>query len=104
MDLKDIVSGVYANAAEAHKAFHAGHRDTAESYLMSVMIQVGKYFDEKPPTTAEVVEQVTSETVDESQKETPDEVPDSKPIPASFDAAAAGRQAGAGAAEPTPPQ
>jgi len=104
MDLKDVVSSVYANAAEAHKAFHAGHHEDSERYLMSIMLQVGKYLDEKKLTAAEVVEQVTSETDVESQKETPVEDPGSKAIPASFDAAAAGRAAATGAAEPTPPQ
>jgi len=70
MDLKDVVSSVYANAAEAHAAFHAGHHDTAENYLKSVKIQVEKYLDEKKLTPAEVVEQVTSSMGDEHQKET----------------------------------
>lgn len=82
MDLKDVVSSVYANAAEAHKAFHAGHHDTAENYLKSVMIQVEKYLGEKSPTSAEVVEQVTSEMDVESQKETPVEDPGSSESPA----------------------
>jgi len=81
MELKDVVSSVYANAAEAHAAFHAGHHEDSERYLMSIMLQVGKYLDEKKLTPAEVVEQVTSETVDESQKETLVEDPGSSDSP-----------------------
>lgn len=104
MDLKDVVSSVYANAAEAHKAFHAGHHDTAENYLKSVKIQVDKYLDEKPPPLAEVAEQATSEMDVESQKEKPVEDPGSKTTPASFAAGAAARSVGTGAAEQKPPQ
>jgi len=70
MELKDVVKDVYANAAEAHAAFHAGHHEDSERYLMSVMLQVGKYLDEKKLTPAEVAEQVTSSMGDEHQKET----------------------------------
>ncbi|MBA7636122.1 hypothetical protein ES703_43737 [subsurface metagenome] len=99
MDLKDVVSSVYANAAEAHKAFHAGHHDTAENYLKSVKIQVEKYLDEKPPTSAEVAEQVTSAMGDETLTETQAKVSGPGVQPAVIDPVAAARSAGTGAAE-----
>lgn len=126
MDLKDAVSSVYANAAEAHAAFHAGHRDISENYLKSIQVQVEQYFGERKPTSAEVAEQVTSETSVDEQTETPEEVPgaqvrpaaaessvETKDLPAApgsekqqtvVEKAAAGRSVGTGAVEPTPPQ
>lgn len=104
MDLKDVVSSVYANAAEAHKAFHAGHHDTAENYLKSVMIQVGKYLGEEAPESALVAEQATSEKPAETLEETQAKVSGPGAQPAVIDPAAAARSIGSGAAEPTPPQ
>jgi len=88
MDLKDVVSSVYANAAEAHKAFHAGHHDTAENYLKSVMIQVGKYLDEKKLTPAEVTEQANGDTPDTVLAEQPVQDPGSSVHPAVVDPSA----------------
>ena len=71
MDLKDVVSNVNKKAEEASRAFHAGHPDVAENYLMEQMLEIGKYFDERTTPAGDVTESVTSETASE--------VPEAKP-------------------------
>ncbi len=104
MDLQNVVSDVFANAAEAHKAFHAGHHDTAEEYLASIENDIGQYIREHPTTSAVVAEQVTSEKPAETLEETQAKVSGPGAQPAVIDPAAAARSAGTGAAEPKPPQ
>lgn len=71
MDLKDVVESVYSDAGEAHKAFHAGHRDTAEEYLAVIEGEIGKYITEHKVTAGDVTESATSETETEQAGETP---------------------------------
>ena len=62
MDLKDVIRDVYANAAEAHAAFHAGHHDTAEHYLAKIGNEIDEYVPKKPMEEGDVTKSATSET------------------------------------------
>ena len=47
MDLKDVIKSNREKAIEAHNAFHAGHHDVAENFLMEQMLKTCAYFDGK---------------------------------------------------------
>lgn len=75
MDLKDVISNVYANAAEAHAAFHAGHNEKAEEYLATIENEIGQYITENPTPAGDVTKSATSEKPADEQTEKPAEVP-----------------------------
>lgn len=86
MDLKDVVQNAQQNALEASSAFHAGHRDKAERFLMAQMLETGKYFDEKTKPAGDVTESATSEQGAGDSQEKPAQVPGA---PAQLDTPAA---------------
>ncbi|GAI71861.1 unnamed protein product [marine sediment metagenome] len=104
MDLKDVVSSVYANAAEAHKAFHAGHHDTAEEYLKEISVTLAGYWTEENRPSAVVAEQATREKQDETLAETPVEEPGAPAQPAAVDLVAPASEVLPASQLQTPPQ
>ena len=75
MDLKDVVSSVYGDSAEAHAAFHAGHNDKAEEYLTDIGAEIGTYLDEKTTPAGDVNESATSSLDEKAPKDKSAEVP-----------------------------
>ncbi|MBA7563308.1 hypothetical protein ES708_04963 [subsurface metagenome] len=88
MDLKDVISDVYAWAGEAHSAFHAGHHDKAEECLKDIGAEIGTYLDEKPTPAGNVTESATSEKPGETLPETQAKVSGPGVQPAVIDPAA----------------
>ena len=82
MDLKDVVSNVYAKAAEAHAAFHAGHHDVAEQYLAGIRAQIVEYERAPEQRTEDVTESATSSLDEKAPKEKSAEVPGAPAQPA----------------------
>ncbi len=70
MDLKEVIATVNEKAMEAHKAFHAGHHDTAEGYLGEVRLVIEAYWMEKRKPGQDITGKATSEKPDESLEET----------------------------------
>ena len=97
MDLKDVIATVDQEANEAHRAFHAGHKENAEQHLMTTMMTIGKYLDEQTTPAGDVTESATSSQDAKAETEKPAAVPGapakargvvpfadpSKPLPAS---------------------
>ncbi len=104
MDLKDVISDVYAWAGEAHSAFHAGHHVKAEEYLAAIENEIGKYMTENPVPAGNVTESATSEKAGETLPETQAKVSGPGVQPAVIDPAAAARQIGQGQADQKPTQ
>ncbi len=71
MDLKDVVSEVYASAAEAHAAFHAGHHDNARKQLTAIRVGIVEYEKSWPSPAGDVTESTTNETPADVRKDTP---------------------------------
>ena len=94
MDLKDVIAKVKVGQEEAELAFHAGHHEVSENFLMQAMVLLCKYFDEKTKPAGDVTESATSEKPADEQTETPAEVPDAQA------AAAPGAQAAASQVKP----
>ena len=88
MDLKDVISDVYAWAGEAHSAFHAGHHVKAEEYLAAIENEIGKYMTENPVPAGNVTESATSEKAGETLPETQAKVSGPGVQPAVIDPAA----------------
>jgi len=93
MDLSEVVSSVYADSAEAHSAFHAGHHDKAEEYLASIENDIGQYVRENPKPPGGVTESPTSEADAETLTETQEQVSAPGVQPAVIDPAAAAQPA-----------
>ena len=82
MDLKDVIADLDRTAKEAHNAFHAGHHDVAENYLMEQMLETCAYFDGKITLPEHVTKSATNETPPAEQSEKPAEVPGAQVRPA----------------------
>ena len=95
MDLKDVLAKVKVGQEEAELAFHAGHHEVSENFLMQAMVLLCKYFDEKTKQEGDVTESATSEKPADETKE--------KPAPASPAAAAGALGAQAAASQTKPP-
>ena len=118
MDLKEVVSEVYASAAEAHAAFHAGHHDNARKQLTAIRVGIVEYEKSWASSAGDVTKSTTNETPADVQKDTPAkaiggaehlaglapvydpgkqaEVPGLPAQPAAVDPAAAAREIGQG--------
>ena len=75
MDLKDVIKSNREKAIEAHNAFHAGHSDVAENYLMEQMLKTCAYFDGKITLPGGVNEPTDKLKPAEVQSEKPAAVP-----------------------------
>ena len=71
MDLKDVVSEVYASAAEAHAAFHAGHHDNARKQLTAIRVGIVEYEKSWASSAGDVTKSTTNETPADVRKDTP---------------------------------
>lgn len=104
MDLKDVVATVKEKAIEAEKAFHAGHRDTAENYLGEVRTVINEYFAVPATPLTDVTGSATSENPEEASQTKPAQEPGAV-LPASqFDPAAAAQQIGGSLTDKKPGQ
>ncbi len=104
MDLNDVVSSVYADSAEAHAAFHAGHHDKAENYLVEIVNTAGEYLVEKGDPRLNVIRATTRETPDEVPIEKPAEVPGAPAQPVAVDPVAPASEVLPASPFQTPPQ
>ncbi len=92
MDLKDVIVTVRERAMEATNAFHAGHHDVAEQYLLEQLLEIQKYFNEKPTPAGDVTESTSSSPDAGPPEEKPAAVPGASAQPAVGDPAAAAQQ------------
>ena len=72
MDLKDVIKEVRDKAVEAHNAFHAGHHDVAENYLMEQMLKICAYFNGNITLPEVVKTSASTEKTEDEQKEKPE--------------------------------
>ena len=104
MDLSEVVSSVYADSAEAHSAFHAGHHDKAENYLVEIVNTAGEYLVEKGNPRLKVIRATTSEAPDETLAETQVEDPGAPAQPVAVDPVAPASEVLPASQFQTPPQ
>ncbi len=76
MDLKDVVGNVNLKAAQAHSAYHAGHRDKAEDHLREIRGAIAVYFEMGGAPVGDVTESATSSPDAGPPEEKPAEVQD----------------------------
>lgn len=91
MDLKDVIANVEKSTTEAHRAFHAGHGNVAEDYLMDQMLMICSYFNGKITLPADVTSPNDNESQTDTVTEKPAEVPGAAVQPAAVEPAAAAR-------------
>ena len=94
MDLKDVIADVREKAIEAHNAFHAGHGDVSEKYLLEIAEKIVEYLEITIPKKVDVTEATDIQTPANEQTEKPAAAPGASLHPGPFGPDAAARQAG----------
>ena len=104
MDLKDILAEVETSTREAVLAFHAGHHDITENYLMNQMLTLCAYFDDKKEHGEPVTKATDKQVQEDEQKEKPAAVPGASLHPGPFGPAEAYLKFGVPQTEQKPTQ
>lgn len=94
MDLHDVADIVEEHAMEAHRAFHAGHKEVTYEYFKTIMETIRECFNTMSPQEASELAKATSEKEIQDQTEKPAEVPGAVVKPTAVDPAAAAQQIG----------